>query len=423
MTTHDAQFTAQNVEAADRKSGPQAALNILEQQYANFAYTHGGHQSSEVLNYWQQITQQLDKDHVLPNLAIAWGSEHMNTYTQDGYSKSDLKQIMQMAPSPLDRSMAKSLFVQYEPLKNVHRDGEGGFLGIGEHERDAITAGDFKDALNNLANQKEARSFITPLMATRDGDPSHTLFAQIDAAPGGKVDGKIGKGDLENFLESYNYQKNSGQLDGLLPLERDQMEKNAQFVSWLDQNWDTDPRVLKLRGVDFIKRDSDRGTEEPVYNRYLTLENLSRSGGFRNTVDMVASNRTILPPRVDAREDKEQSAPRQDVRGEADGKTTDAKKQCLDMRNRAIMDQLFSTSTQRAGEGPYQAAARLLPGASVSDIMQLTRLLKSSYQAATGDNTDRLAKLSPGYQWINQYNAAAIIKNCPALQRRLSTTG
>ncbi|MBZ0186708.1 MAG: hypothetical protein K8F91_10705, partial [Candidatus Obscuribacterales bacterium] len=80
---------------------------------------------------------------------------------------------------------------------------------------------------------------------------------------------------------------------------------------------------------------------------------------------------------------------------------------------------LINDARQRVGEGPYQVASRLLPGASHREIMELTRAMKNDYQDRTGDLSDRMKQMKVGEQFITEQNLEKILRQSPALQNRL----
>ena len=75
-------------------------------------------------------------------------------------------------------------------------------------------------------------------------------------------------------------------------------------------------------------------------------------------------------------------------------------------------------ATQRKGEGPYQTAERLLPGASYAETIALAHVLKKYYQEHNNDNTDKLVKLKLGNHWLTEDNLSEIMEKSPALKAR-----
>jgi len=99
----------------------------------------------------------------------------------------------------------------------------------------------------------------------------------------------------------------------------------------------------------------------------------------------------------------------------ADG-TTDAPKK--DDKAEDARKQLLELATQKVGEGPWQTAERLLPGASYDDLKQLTKLLKRYYQDNNDDKTDKLVKLKVGQHWLTDKNFEEILNKSKALKDR-----
>lgn len=74
--------------------------------------------------------------------------------------------------------------------------------------------------------------------------------------------------------------------------------------------------------------------------------------------------------------------------------------------------QLFTDATQKSGEGPYQAAARILgEGATEADRKALTQILQKQFMSETGAGTwkDAIRHIKVGQPWINESNYDAIM--------------
>jgi hypothetical protein len=92
---------------------------------------------------------------------------------------------------------------------------------------------------------------------------------------------------------------------------------------------------------------------------------------------------------------------------------------------KAAKTQIEQDAKEQAGEGPYQAAARLLgDGSSEADRQSLSVLLKQQWQDLHGDpshKNDAMKGLEVGYQWISDDNFDDILSKSPALQAKYNT--
>ncbi|HEY9713430.1 MAG TPA: hypothetical protein V6C72_08160, partial [Chroococcales cyanobacterium] len=85
MTTTDADNTVKKVEQIDHavgdQGGAQHAYDELKKEHDQYASTHS---AADTKTYWDSVTSQLQKDNVLPDLAVAWGKENFAGFSSDG---------------------------------------------------------------------------------------------------------------------------------------------------------------------------------------------------------------------------------------------------------------------------------------------------------------------------------------------------
>jgi hypothetical protein len=106
--------------------------------------------------------------------------------------------------------------------------------------------------------------------------------------------------------------------------------------------------------------------------------------------------------------------------GSKDAKSPDDKNQASDKQAKeaAVKKQMLEDATQRKGEGPYQTAERLLPGASYAETIALAHVLKKYFQVHNNDSSDKLVKLKLGNHWLTEDNLQEIMDKSPTLKAR-----
>ena len=261
----DSQATIGSINAVEKSAGPEAALNLLQEQYNNFAKTHGGITSRDLSLYWNAVAQGLESRGIFDELAIVWGKQHMNAYT-DRFSRGNLRVMHNEAPTFMDQDMTGSLLRQFKDKDPVTRDD------LGQREQ-------------SIQGEHQARAVISRLLESVDGTAENTLFAKIDRT--NKIDGKIGIADINDYVQRKTDEKNHHVFDYMQPMQRDQELRDLDYAVRLQKNWDTDPEILKLRGVSCYEKEDSRQPGTAVYNSYLTLDNLARAGAYEGRFDML----------------------------------------------------------------------------------------------------------------------------------------
>lgn len=393
---------AERIEQIATKEGSQKGFEALKADYNSFTRNHGGDESPASQRYWSDLSTRLERAQVLPNLALGWGLTNMDVYTkEDGLTRSDLSKIQNREwPNRtfIDVTMSSILLKQFDKIKSANEDSEGGFLGIGSHEKDAITHGDLIETIDQRANRHAARMYIQRFLQTEDGNAMHSLYGRLDAAPGGKIDGKVGLEDMNNYLKQFQYRKGAGLLENLDSDEHSQAVREATLVQNLKDAWDT-TGVRRLRGVSHYERSDTYGhREKTVYNDLLSLDRLVELGGYQSKADMLAA----------------QAIPRTVTSSEPPVNSTS-------VRN-AIEQRMFDAGIRQTDqEGPYQAAQRILPNARHKDVLDLAHALKRSYQVLNNDRSDTLERLPAGFRWLRPDNLQEVLQNSSALRKRVDS--
>jgi hypothetical protein len=66
-------LTARQIERANHSEGAQKAHELLQADYQNHAKAHA---QNETEQYWQQASEKLSQDKVLPDLSVTWGVDN-----------------------------------------------------------------------------------------------------------------------------------------------------------------------------------------------------------------------------------------------------------------------------------------------------------------------------------------------------------
>lgn len=324
MAGSESQNTVDKVQklyTSESDHGTQKAYEALKTDYDNYAKTHD---ATATKQYWDDVTSKLNKADILPNLAVAWGQANRDNkgdtgkplVARDGqYERFDLATSGDRSSlSELDKTMSQQLLKQFDALKAVHSDSEGGFIGIGTHEKDKITQGDLDDKIKQIDQARsdrlkteretaENKSNLGKLLGTTDGNPDHTLFNKLDSMPGGSKDGYINKGDLDRYMKDYDYRKQTGQFDGLTADQKKKVDDEAANVKYLKDNWDK-PEIQRLR---------DGGSG-------ITADSLAKAGGFKDIKEGVAQNK-VVPEVTDKKQEVQQQPGATDAKFDKDKAT------------------------------------------------------------------------------------------------------
>lgn len=417
--------------------GTEKAYEKLRSDFEKYTTSHDGNQSK---SYWDSVQRGLGPT-ALPDLAVVWGQNNRERFPGGTIEQNVLKTVPLMQISDFDRTMSVQLSNQFDSLKNVHYD-----RGPGGDELNAISKGDLADRLGQIdaarVNGMRQRSetaktadLMFQLTANSDGSMNSTLFNRlanhdgtvshkIAAAFGATPEGAIGKKELDNAVADYDRRKSLGEIDQLPREMRQRVEADAATARYLKDNWDR-PEVQQMRTftetIDHNGRDSGPGKTVRHYWS-ITPESLAAAGGFKDMNEALSRFKGSYAV-------KEDEAPAPAVQREAARPAQEARQSDSDAaaqaaltreagRQRALVDHMMRDSIQKNGEGPFQAAARLLPEGNPSELMTLTRALKRSYQEQSHDMSNDLKKLPTGYQWLNAENLNDIFYHSPALKER-----
>lgn len=381
-------------------------------------------------NYMTVLSDELQRSGVLPELSVGWAKANIDVIGNGrSISDNDIRKFEHQADNstnPVDQMMIKSLKDQAPDLKEASKDQRG--------LETVITS---KDLNNRLDFRADYRQYSLPdelgknpnslraQILFEKGDNGRDLFDFLDGIRDkGERDGKVDRNDLVTFNEMA---KNDPEFRAAFSPEQ------IQTVKELESRWDYEGARIHDQG--FFKQELTRDSiakglgfedvhipaEVPMKKALNQPHDLEEQSPFADRVIEPTINgptRGSLPP-INEPGDNRNAITDSEV-WDPQGKLNSVPRvyEGRDAMNEAVSD-VFRDATQRVGEGPYQVASRLLPGASHREIMELTRAMKNDYQQTTGDHTDRMDHMKVGEHLINPENLQRILAKSPALQNRL----
>ncbi|MCA9800996.1 MAG: hypothetical protein KC777_03365 [Cyanobacteria bacterium HKST-UBA02] len=367
-------------------------------------------------NYMKVVSDELVRSGVLPELSVGWAKENMDILG-DGKKITDthLKRFQHSADNsqnPVDQLLIRSLNDMAPDLKNASNDQPG---------RETVI--NMQDLDQRLAGYQDQRDYELPGGRGHDPNARRTqvlledggkFFDYLDGIRNdGEQDGRVSRNDLVTFNE--RAKSDPGFARQFSPEQLDAVRE-------LEQRWDDEGQSIHTGGI---------------FTQFMTRESIAKGIGFQDIPAETIMQHTlnqdpqaheavpINPPQDNRRAiyDSEREVPinppRDNSRAIRDSEGIGADKGTEPCDAPALPDRLMKDATQRVGEGPYQVAERLLPGASHKEIMELTRALKRDFQERTGDHSDRMITMKVGERFITPENLDRILSQSPALRRRM----
>jgi len=386
MENEGADLEVRKIEELKHNHGAQQAYAALKKDFDDFASTHS---ADQVKAYWDKVSGSLSQDKVLPDLAIAWGEVNREKIARDGsITRYDLKTVPRFADSSaLDKRLSEALLNQFDKVRDESTDIEGSVF-TGFHEKDAISKDDLKERLESIENdrkkqvaaekaQSESRTWIKPLVETRDGDFSHSLFSVLDPQKNGHFDNIVSKSDLEEFLKQYEILDKTGSRGGAFTPE------NKRFVEKLAKEWDSESvRQLREKRPWHLGDDWDSvGGQFPgsaVTYGNISIKSLTAAGGFSGIGEML---RSYLPA-------PETSAPAVDQPQKlAAGDRADNQKSADSNQAPALKPDALPQTSSNQPDAEKPAAGEIIASKSIAD-----RAAVKAEQLQADSQLDRLPK-------------------------------
>jgi|GEM_PF-1389283 len=401
-----------DVHANGGESGARMLMQHINEAREDFSKPGVNKVSNGFDNYMKVVSDELVRSGVLPELSVGWAKENIDILGNGTeITDTDLKKFQHSADNannPVDQLLIRSLNDMAPDLKNTSDDQPG---------RESLIT--MQDLDQRLAGYQDQRDFELPGGSGHDPNAHRTqvllenggrLFDYLDGIRNdGEQDGRVSRNDLVTFNE--RAKSDPGFARKFSPEQLDAVRE-------LEQRWDDEGQSIRTGGI---------------FTQFMTRESIAKGIGFQDIpAETIMQHTFSQKPRTN--EDALINPPRENRRAINDSEEAvqinpppDNRRAIHDTERPGpcdapgLPDRLLRDATQRVGEGPYQVAERLLPGASHREIMELTRALKRDFQERTGDHSDRMVTMKVGERFITSENLDRILSQSPALRRRLST--
>ncbi len=418
MSFDNARCLAEKIDQDLHANGAQTANKILMDTFT----------SSKVER--QQLIAELEKKGDLKELAVQFliDPSVRRKYDTSGDGAINFAELHQgqeninlkmscgkaTAEEQLEFVMLDVLKKKYDEIRAAHKDHEGGILGFGTHEKEAITYNDMSEVLKNADKSRHAEKIFEEnrdamKVLLRSDVP---MFKILDASKNGKEDNRISKDDLDRYL--INYERRTDHGRNSLAKCGEYTDEIYNAIKSLRTNWDKDP-VTRLRET--VNVPANHGQYATVPGDFITVLSLSEAGGFgrQTRIEPMIQKYTEESERLAALKasklactslEAESIAKEKDTQAneaaqrhaEAQRKLT-AAQEALEHSNRkadtkpaedhhrecAPSPDIAKILTASKGNGPWTIAEKLLgPEASAIEILNLARQIRNSYEEAHG---------------------------------------
>ncbi|MGH9549857.1 MAG: hypothetical protein ACRD3W_10800, partial [Terriglobales bacterium] len=195
----DGQNEAATIEKLNNgPTGAAGAYSRLKADYDNYASSHTADASKL---YWNDVTQKLTDDRVLPAIAVGWAKQDgVHDLDPDGNKLTafDLNQPKHWDPNN-PSNLPDITFSQALKDNSSLTAGSDGTYTTKSFD-DFLTAQTNK----NASDEHDERAKLSGLFQ----DPS--LLKTLDSAKNGQYDGQISRDDMKKFLDDFNGGKRDG---------------------------------------------------------------------------------------------------------------------------------------------------------------------------------------------------------------------
>lgn len=323
MVNGDALTTVQSVEAlnfSQSKDGDEkSSSKALHKLHDDLMAYKKGHTGDEVKQYWQNVTEQLTKDGVLTDLAIAWGKEQVdakntNSIDFNGNGKLDQKELSFLVNRTETSAPGGKASDSADTQKSMDRFAQNSFdvtfagtlsdkkttKSITDSEDGSYTSDNMDKYLSDRdaaraqsAEQLQARNDMKQLF---QGEPP--LIQVLDSSRT-SPNGHIREADLKRFMDDYNKFTNNGTIEMPEGSKSPYTKANAEFVQ-------------------SIRDGKNKSVEDGFY-----VSDLAEKAGMNNAdTDIDSSNAAA---KYKALSDQFNTVSKTDDQAKSDDKTTDNK--------------------------------------------------------------------------------------------------
>lgn len=361
------------------------------------------------------------KQDILPALSLAFLNENKEAFKNPDEAKEfDVREVRYQAGRMFDKL---DMETAYGNKENKVDDLQVALLGnaadvLNKNDYNGENILEFDDLSEVLTDNAENAKTEGEYQKTRDTNKqiaeafakSPRLFGVLDEAEDGDVDGKISEEEVDTFLEHCKKNESFKQLF---------TKEELKAVEDLKATFD-DANNIKDDNNTLVKTSSFLGTGW-FRDKWITQESIAEAVGGVEAMKAIGSaitgaGKALAEAAVKALEEakgKKDSTEKKEGAEEDEGAKEVGKKvgeAVKDDKDSADDDKsenpevdMLTQAVQKAGEGPYQVAARLLKGKNDEAAqMALTKILKQQLMEDTGAKTyeEAVSKLIVGHKFF-----------------------
>ncbi len=367
------------------------------------------------------------KTDVLPGLSLAYLKENQSTFTNpDDDDEYDVRSVNGEAKRLFDKREMEDDYTggNKDLFKNKVDDIDVVLLG---NAAQVLNLNDFggkkvkeiEDLDDVLGDNKKNAEKEAGFQTTRDFNKSiaetfvknKTLFSAVDEIDGKKGDGELTDDEVDDFLERV---KNSEGFKARFSEEEIKAVEALKTTFEDDNNEDDKNSILVKTDVDFWSPNDHFITQESI------LQAVGGEDGVKAIEAKVAEAKAKLDQAMTQEKTEDETKTEEEKKTEEenvkDEKDKDEKVENKDEKveeekvheeeKTEVVDtetQMLNDAVQKAGEGPYQVAARLLRGKQdMAAQIALTKILKEQLTEDTESKTymEAVSKMQVGHAFF-----------------------
>lgn len=403
----DARKDAEAIRDAFSHKGIQEAYDLLKAERKNATTLSAAEQDVYENEIVMALSGKQDgKTDLLPGLALGYLNDYKTQFVNpEDKDEFDAKEVGHQAERLFDK---RELEQTYGKGENKVDDLQVALLGNAANllkkndfnGKDVLEFDELADVLNDSKENavkesayEKTREFNKQIAETFI--KNKTLFSAVDEIDGEKGDGELTDDEVDDFLKRV---KNSEGFRARFSEEELKAVEALKTTFEDDNNEDDDNSIL-------VKTDHNFWSAN---DHFITQESILQAVGGKEAADAIVAKANEGTSTTDQKqEETEQEETEQEGKTEEDSKesTEEKKDDNSEVSINGVVDEnkLVEIGTQKAGEGPWQVAERLLAGTNDAAAQQaLTQILKEQLVEDTQskDYKEAVTKLQVGHNFL-----------------------
>lgn len=407
----EARKDAEAIRDAFSHKGIQEAYDLLKAERNNASTLSAAEQDVYENEIVMALSGKQDgKADLLPGLALGFLNEYKAQYVNpNDKDEFDAREVTHQAERLFDK---REMEQAYGKAENKVDDLQVALLG---NAADLLKKNDFngedvlefdeladvlKDSKENAAKEsayEKTREFNKQIAETFVRNKN--LFSAVDEIDGGKGDGELTDDEVDDFLERA---KNSEGFRARFSQEELKAVEALKATFEDDNNEDDSNSIL-------VKTDYDFWTAN---DHFITQESILQAVGGKEGADAILAKANEGTSTSDQKQEEatEETKKEENAEGNKEEKKSEeenkepAETKKEDTVNGVVDEnKLVEIGTQKAGEGPWQVAERLLAGTNDAAAQQaLTQILKEQLieDTQSKDYKEAVTKLQIGHNFL-----------------------